>query len=137
MYLVYEFISIALVTLTLSFPDSQAQGVIQFVFSITKTYRLAMNLNVIEGYYLNSVKKTQLWSLIAVVMSNIFFAHLIGCILLALYYMDSTPDHSNNWLYLNKISNLPWNERYFYAFYWAVTIMMTVGFGDFTPKTPN
>ena len=27
-----------------------------------------------------------------------------------------------------------WNIQYFWAYYWATTIMMTVGFGDFLPN---
>lgn len=36
-----------------------------------------------------------------------------------------------------KIQDTEWWVRYFYAFYWGTTIMMTVGFGDVTPNNKH
>ena len=30
-----------------------------------------------------------------------------------------------------------WSDCYVWAFYWSTTIMLTIGFGDLTPKTPR
>lgn len=37
-----------------------------------------------------------------------------------------------NWITLNNLSDANWSEVYTWAYYWAVNIMLTVGFGDFT-----
>lgn len=33
---------------------------------------------------------------------------------------------------IKSIDVAPWYEKYSWAYYWANTIMLTVGFGDFT-----
>ena len=37
---------------------------------------------------------------------------------------------SDNWLVQKGIQNAPWSEVYAWSAYWAVNIMLTVGFGD-------
>lgn len=69
-------------------------------------------------------------------MFNIIFAHCLATILLGV----SEYDHENNWLIyyhgsIEAVADLNWFEIYVSAFYWATTIMMTVGFGDFLPLT--
>lgn len=53
-------------------------------------------------------------------------------ILLAISYIDA----DKNWIIVKLIDanylaiDKPWLELYFWTYYWACTIMMTVGFGD-------
>ena len=41
-----------------------------------------------------------------------------------------------NWLSENGFDSLFWFEKYIWAYYWAINIMFTVGFGDISAKTP-
>lgn len=41
----------------------------------------------------------------------------------------------NNWLVTKNLTHAHWSEIYIWAYYWATTVMLTVGFGDITPTT--
>lgn len=37
-----------------------------------------------------------------------------------------------SWMKQKGINDAVWSEKYIWAYYWATTIMLTVGFGDLT-----
>jgi hypothetical protein len=43
-----------------------------------------------------------------------------------------SPDSS--WMHVKGIDDSPWNHQYIWSYYWANTIMLTVGFGDLVPN---
>jgi hypothetical protein len=45
--------------------------------------------------------------------------------------------HQNNWLKLKNLQESNWIDQYVWGYYWATTIMLTIGFGDITPQTKN
>jgi hypothetical protein len=73
--------------------------------------------------------------LIRVIIFNIIFAHAIATALLAIARIN--PD--SNWINAKLVSNnfvdagKTWYIVYMWSYYWACTIMMTVGFGDISP----
>lgn len=43
----------------------------------------------------------------------------------------------NSWMVGAGVYEASWQTKYVYAYYWATTIMMTVGFGDILPGNNN
>ena len=76
-----------------------------------------------------------LWRLLSMFIVNILAAHLIALVVIAMVDEQVTP----NWMSqanLNK-DDPCWTTPYVWAFYWGTTIMLTIGFGDITPKSPK
>ena len=57
---------------------------------------------------------------------NLFVCHLLACILISM----TTFRKSNNWMTQANIYNDPWYEKYIWSYYFGITIILTVGFGD-------
>lgn len=93
MELLTEVASIVIQIVTLFLPKSEVVGVIFFIISMIKLPKLSSNFRKIEVYYIDSQKKMQYWSLMKVVLFNIFFAHFVASILLAMSLIDD-----NNWI---------------------------------------
>ena len=68
----------------------------------------------------------QYWSLVKILVANFAFAHIICLLLNAIAQMNP----GANWMTKKGIENSPWFEKYSWSYYWANTIMLTVGFGD-------
>jgi hypothetical protein len=44
-------------------------------------------------------------------------------------------EKENSWIYSYGLTERIIYEKYLYSFYFTLTTMVTVGYGDFTPKT--
>ena len=80
----------------------------------------------LEGYFIKNLYIEQYWSLIKTLIFNFAFAHIICILLNAMARLSP----GANWMIAKGIENSPWLEKYSWSYYWANTIMLTVGFGD-------
>lgn len=59
-------------------------------------------------------------------IENFLVAHIIAIILLLMSEFNS----ETNWLIKAKVDLCPWYQQYIWAYYWAVTTMLSIGYGD-------
>jgi len=118
--------------LSLFIRDSVPFNIIFVISAVLKLFILGEDIDYLELILLSSSKRYYIWNLCKVLLFNIVFAHVMVIILLAISYIDA----DKNWIIVKLIDanylaiDKPWLELYFWTYYWACTIMMTVGFGD-------
>ena len=124
-----------MVILSIAFSNDTIIGVIFIISSILKLLTFGKDISLLELIFINSSKGFYIWNLTKVLIFNLIFAHIIAIILLAIRFINT----ERNWVDSKLLStgliepNLPWLELYFFSYYWACTIMMTVSFGDISP----
>jgi hypothetical protein len=127
--------SLVMVFISLAYPKDETVGIIFFFSSFLKLVLINSNLKILELRFVDSIKKFYLWNLLRIIIFNIIFAHIISIALLA----ASKINPETNWVIIKLINNgfvdegQTWFQVYIWSYYWACTIMMTVGFGDISP----
>ena len=103
--------------------------ILQFLV-FCKMKRVQIIINNFKEMISLSGKNDYILSLITLTIQIIFFCHINACIwhMIAYYY----PSHQNSitWLDSSHTKSLPWASRYYYSLYWAVSVMVTIGFGE-------
>jgi hypothetical protein len=88
-----------------------------------------------EVWFMQNRTGLILWRLLSMFVVNILAAHVIALVVIAMVDEQVTP----NWMSQADLAkNDPtWTTPYVWAFYWGTTIMLTIGFGDITPRNPK
>ena len=68
-----------------------------------------------------------------VFLATLVGLHLVSCLFLAIPTIEDNDPAS--WIYRYSFQNLPDLELYIQAFYYCLTTLTTVGYGDITPRT--
>lgn len=73
------------------------------------------------------------FDLLSVTGKLLFIAHIYACIWHYISFRQRT-ETDLTWLTVTGLEGADWKVRYVYACYWALTTMVTVGYGDITPQ---
>lgn len=145
-YMHYEFyldvISTIAIILQVSFHDRYSFLVwVPFLFYLKIHYIYQMN-KFIEIKLQLMRKGKAAYQIFRLIIEILFICHLFSCLFYgAGCYEVDVRKNSESWLLESSLANniyeLPQSTQYLYAFYWAVTTMLTVGYGDVTAKNPT
>jgi hypothetical protein len=79
-------------------------------------------------HFISTTYKEQYWSLIKIFLFNFCFAHVLALFLRSMANLSP----GDNWMSAKGIEGGSVWQCYIWSYYWAINIMLTVGFGDIT-----
>ena len=104
---------------------------LRLVFMFLKTKSVLERVSLLEIVLIKNYFKEQYWEVAKLFIFNYMVAHVVSLILLLI----AQNQEKDNWLKAKELIELPWFEKYVWAYYWAINIMFTVGFGDLSATT--
>lgn len=110
--------------------NSFLQGLIIF-----KSYFFTEYLNFIEQRFVLNDFYDGIFKIMRLTMKILYIAHILACFFNFIAF-EGVQENSmrNSWLISEGLYEAAWDERYLNSYYWSITTLATVGYGDITPQ---
>ena len=127
-YFIFDFISI------FPFILIKANLIKEPYFKLFFYFKLVIakkHLYALKNYFFTSEMTQNILSIITVLFFSLYISHIFACFwhFCGIYFKDQ-----ENWLKKRNLIHKGWLKKYYYSYYWSITTIMTVGYGDITPQ---
>ena len=66
----------------------------------------------------------------------LILCHIVSCLWILVATFDGVDNNEGSWMDLKDLNGVPGKELYLFSFYFTVTTITTVGYGDISAYTP-
>ncbi|KAL4434925.1 hypothetical protein ABPG74_021264 [Tetrahymena malaccensis] len=143
-YYVYDILSV--VPLFIHFLNYERIGSVQdpsqqgykltdslILFILLKASHMSNIIRRIEERFHLTPRAMNMVSLIKLLFTILFVAHLFSQVWLFAAFVQTTYTSSSSWLVYYNLDQSPWYAQYIRAYYFVMVTMITVGYGDTLP----
>ena len=133
-YLRNNFIFDLLSLIGIHFHTNSSEKFYFEMLALLRSFSFSQFIKSIEGRYVFNDLYEGILQILRLMIKILFIAHLLACFfnLLSSEVLKHNSD-LDSWLIHGHLLDASWSNRYLNTYYWAITTLATVGYGDIVP----